>query len=363
MAAPRATDPFVVADSLTLRYPGAAGAAVDGVGFVANQGEVVTLLGPSGCGKTSALRLLAGLETPDSGTVTVGGEDITRWSPERRRMGFVFQNYALFPHLSVAENVAFGLRVRGASDSERRDAVQAALDLVDLASFDDRRIDQLSGGQQQRVALARALAIRPAVLLMDEPLSNLDTALREQTREALRDLLGKLEITTFFVTHDQAEAFAFSDRIVLMRAGRVVETGTPERLYRDPETAFAAEFLGAANVLPARVVEPGRSVRVGDGPEQLDVAAWSADVAAAAPGDPVSLVARPEALALATGPEADTLSGRIVDSVFTGAAYRVAVVLDGSGLAVRTLTRERVANEPVHVRLPAESLRAIRHDG
>ena len=349
--------PHLSATALTLRYPGAETNAVDGVGFTAGRGEVVTLLGPSGCGKTTALRLVAGLESPDTGTVTLGGRDITNLPPERRQMGFVFQNYALFPHLSVSENVAFGLRVRKIEKAHTRDAVDGALDLVGLKGFGSRRVDQLSGGQQQRVALARALAIKPAVLLLDEPLSNLDATLREQTREALREVLGRLEVTTFFVTHDQTEAFAFSDQVVLMRAGRVVERGSPERLYHEPETPFAAEFLGSANLLPATVSEPGREVSIG--PRRLEARSWSASAASRPVGASVLIVARPERLAITRAEVPNSLPGRIVDRVFYGASYRVTVDLDGIGQSVRLFTAQDPTDGPVWIVLEPEAMRVV----
>ena len=211
------------------------------------QGEIVALLGPSGSGKTTVLRLLAGFETPDTGTITVSGEDVTAVPPARRRVGMVFQHYALFPHLDVGENVRFGLhgsRDRAASDAR----VTESLARVDLAGFERRKVQELSGGQQQRVALARALAPEPRVLLLDEPLSNLDPALRERTRRELRDLIKRVGITALFVTHEQDEAFDLGDRIALLHAGRLAQVGTPEDLYERPVSLFAATFVGRANV-------------------------------------------------------------------------------------------------------------------
>lgn len=231
-------------EGLSLRYSGATSLAVDDFSLEADRGEIITLLGPSGCGKTSALRLVAGLEQPGAGRVSLNGKDITGWAPELRRMGFVFQNYALFPHLTVGENVAFGLRIRRASRAEIDEAVRSSLALVNLEGFEDRRIDQLSGGQQQRVALARALAITPTVLLLDEPLSNLDASLREQTRDALRGVLRSLDITTLFVTHDQAEAALIADRIALILNGGVEQFGAPRDFYLHPATPAAAQFFG-----------------------------------------------------------------------------------------------------------------------
>src|SRR5467141_3663629 len=225
------------------------------------RGEFFGLLGPSGCGKTTTLRMIAGLEKPDSGTIEFDGRDITGLTPENRGFGMVFQNYALFPHLNVFENVAFGLRARGGSrvtspivregslTESLRQKVHHALDLVQLPGFDARRVDELSGGQQQRVAIARAIAIEPALLLFDEPLSNLDVALREETRGELRELVGRLGLTAVYVTHDQEEAFALCDRISVMVGGRILQTGRPRDLYEDPAQLQVGRFLGRNNLI------------------------------------------------------------------------------------------------------------------
>ena len=348
-------------EGLSLRYEGATGLAVDDFAIEVDRGEVITLLGPSGCGKTSALRLVAGLEVPGAGRVVLGGKDVTNWAPELRRMGFVFQNYALFPHLTVGENVAFGLKIRRAPRTEIDEAVRSSLALVDLLGFEDRRIDQLSGGQQQRVALARALAIKPSVLLLDEPLSNLDASLREQTRDALRAVLRSLDIATLFVTHDQVEAFAFSDRIVLMRAGRIVETGPPDTLYRAPEHRFTAEFLGSSNVLPALVTEPGARVVAGGDPAGTGIVAqsWSESVRGLAASSGVFLVARVESLELRTEQGPNCLAGEVVDTVFVGPTYRITVELSEPGLRVRCQTQQAPVAGPVWVYFPEDALRVI----
>jgi iron(III) transport system ATP-binding protein len=218
-------------------------------------GELITLRGPSGCGKTTTLRMIAGFETPTSGRILLDGQEITRMPPQRRGFGMVFQNYALFPHLDVFENVAFGLKGRGLPRGEIASRVDEALALVDLGGYGRRKIQQLSGGQQQRVALARALAPEPRILLLDEPLSNLDATLRERTRAELRSLVERLGITAIFVTHDQEEAFELSDRIAIMEGGRLQQVGSPEELYLEPANPFVASFLGRANFLEGRVVE------------------------------------------------------------------------------------------------------------
>ncbi|WP_342364022.1 ABC transporter ATP-binding protein [Terrarubrum flagellatum] len=237
----------LVLDALTARYGETL--AVDAVSLVAAQGELVALLGPSGCGKTTTLRMVAGFVAPASGRMLIGGEDMTRTPAHRRNMGVVFQSYALFPHLTVIENVAFGLRMRGASTSERRGKAGQSLEMVGLSHAGDRYPSQLSGGQQQRVALARALVIEPRVLLLDEPLSNLDAQLRAEMRAEIRRLQQRLSITTLFVTHDQEEALAMSDRIGVMQGGRLVEIGRPMDLCDRPKAAFTASFLGARTVI------------------------------------------------------------------------------------------------------------------
>jgi iron(III) transport system ATP-binding protein len=216
------------------------------------QKEFFGLLGPSGCGKTTTLRMIAGLETPDAGTIRFDGRDITELSPERRGFGMVFQNYALFPHLNVFENVAFGLRARKRSKEEIADRVRDALALVQLPGYERRPVTELSGGQQQRVAIARAISIEPALLLFDEPLSNLDVALREETRAELRELVSKLGLTAVYVTHDQEEAFALCDRISVMSEGRVLQTGEPRAIYERPALMRVARFLGRNNLIVAR---------------------------------------------------------------------------------------------------------------
>ncbi|HUF13376.1 MAG TPA: ABC transporter ATP-binding protein [Longimicrobiales bacterium] len=282
--------------------------AVDDVSIDVLRGELLVLLGPSGCGKTTTLRMIAGFEQPDSGRIQIEGRDVTGEPPRQRSTGMVFQNYALFPHLDVFENVAFGLKARGAARAEIAERVREVLALVDLDGYATRRVQALSGGQQQRVALARALAPRPPVLLLDEPLSNLDAALRERTRTELRALLHRLDMTAVFVTHDQEEAFALADRIAVMRAGRVEQIGTPERLYREPVSEFVAGFLGRANFLEATVVR----VDPGDGSALCSLDAWDARWWAGArpdgtvrTGEAVRFMARPEDLELTPSPERD----------------------------------------------------------
>jgi iron(III) transport system ATP-binding protein len=233
----------------------AAVVAVDHMSFEVGAGEFVVLLGPSGCGKTTILRLIAGFEEPTSGDVCLGPRRLTGLLPNRRDIGFVFQNYALFPHLTIFQNVVYGLEARGVPARERRRRVGEAMDLVGLAGLEARYPHQLSGGQQQRVAIARAVVVQPKVLLFDEPLSNLDAKLRVQTRMELRALQRRLGITTVYVTHDQDEAMYMADRIAVMNVGRLIQVGTPEALYRRPANRFVAEFLGRTSFVPGEVLD------------------------------------------------------------------------------------------------------------
>jgi putative spermidine/putrescine transport system ATP-binding protein len=243
-------EPYLTVDSIRVEYNDQV--AVRDLSFAAEHGEFLTLLGPSGCGKTTALRSIAGFVTPVEGRILVKGLDITALPPHRRNIGVVFQSYALFPHLTLHENVAFGLRMRQVTKAERRLRAADALTMVGLAKLSERYPAQLSGGQQQRVALARALVIEPAILLLDEPLSNLDANLRGELRQEIRALQGRLKITTILVTHDQQEALAVSDRIAIMNEGRIVDIGTPEALCDKPGDPFAAGFMGARTVIFGR---------------------------------------------------------------------------------------------------------------
>ncbi len=264
---------------LTKAFRGAAAAAVRDLSLDVARGEVLALLGPSGSGKTTTLRLLAGFETPDAGTITVDGEEVSRRPPAARRFGMVFQNYALFPHLAVGQNVAFGLAASGAAAAQR---VRQVLEMVDLAAFERRPVTMLSGGQQQRVALARSLAPEPRVLLLDEPLSNLDPSLRERTRRELRRAIKQVGITTVFVTHAQEEAFDRGDRIAVLNAGRLEQVGTADELYDEPASAFVAGFVGRAAALPGeRVGGPSRAgTRALVRPEAFRFVSGSTDAAA-----------------------------------------------------------------------------------
>jgi ABC-type Fe3+/spermidine/putrescine transport system ATPase subunit len=294
--------------------------AVDRLSLGLDRGEFLTLLGPSGCGKTTALRLIAGFERPDAGRVRFDGADVTEWSPQRRGFGMVFQNYALFPHLNVFENVAFGLRSRKRPPAEIQKRVGEALARVDLEGYGDRAVQALSGGQQQRVALARALAIEPPLLLLDEPLSNLDQALRVRTRTELRALVRELGITAVFVTHDQEEAFDLSDRIAVMEAGRLRQVGTPRELYHSPADRFVAGFVGRVNELPVTATDEGLRL-----PGKVR---WPLPADAGLRG-PALLLVRPEALALEPEGTPDGLRGRVTDRRFQGAVTLFRVEVQG----------------------------------
>ncbi|GAB4308799.1 MAG: ABC transporter ATP-binding protein [Candidatus Bipolaricaulota bacterium] len=269
--------------------------AVEDFSFAVAEGEILALLGPSGCGKTTVLRIVAGLERPDAGRVLLAGRDATNWPPERREVGLVFQSYALFPHLSVGANVAYGLRFRR---GDRKGRVGELLALVGLSGYERRRPHELSAGQQQRVALARALAPTPRVLLLDEPLSALDAALRKDLRAELRGLLGKLGMTALYVTHDQEEALALAGRVAVMREGRLEQVAPPEELYAKPRTPFVAQFLGRANLWPGRVVSvDGDRALVEVGGEQFPAARGECRES-----DEVFLFFRPEWVQVGAGP-------------------------------------------------------------
>ncbi|WP_413492277.1 ferric ABC transporter ATP-binding protein [Morganella psychrotolerans] len=240
---------FVELKNVTKRF--GTNTVIDDLSLSIPQGSMVTLLGPSGCGKTTVLRLVAGLEKPTEGKMFIDGEDVTDRSIQQRDICMVFQSYALFPHMSLGDNVGYGLKMLGRPKAEIKERVEEALEMVDLAGFGERFVDQISGGQQQRVALARALILKPKVLLFDEPLSNLDANLRRNMREKIRELQQQFNITSLYVTHDQSEAFAVSDMVLVMNKGKIMQLGSPQELYRQPASKFMASFMGDANIFPA----------------------------------------------------------------------------------------------------------------
>ncbi|WP_431918003.1 ABC transporter ATP-binding protein [Micromonospora wenchangensis] len=328
----------VTLESVSKRFARAGDtAAVDDVDISIAAGEFFTLLGPSGCGKTTTLRMVAGFYFPTSGRIRFGTEDVTHRPPNKRDTGMVFQNYALFPHMSVAQNVAYGLKIRKVGRAESARRIEEALGQVHLAGYGDRRIDQLSGGQQQRVALARALVIRPRTLLLDEPLSNLDAKLREETRVEIRRIQQEAGTTAIYVTHDQSEAMAMSDRIAVMESGRVRQIGAPQEIYHRPATAFVARFIGRSNVLSLPVVTAAaETVTVGlpDGSETAVAAPADHGLRA---GDTALVSVRPEHLGLTSTTEAGALPGRVTEVEFTGMATNLVVEVAGEPVQVAAI--------------------------
>ncbi len=305
-----------------------ANTALEPLNLSLERGELVTLLGPSGCGKTTLLRIVAGFTVPSSGQVRIEGKDLTALPPSRREMGMVFQAYSLFPNLTAEENVRFGLRVRGMAAPLREKRVDALFELIGLTEARKRFPHQLSGGQQQRIALARALAPQPRVLLLDEPLSALDARVRTGLRDEIRRVQRETQTTALFVTHDQEEALAISDRVVVMNKGRIEQIGTPEDIYRRPATPFVAEFVGTVSRLEGRILEPQRGL--------VEIAGHSLEVRGAlgrTEGEQVRLYLRPESLSLHHLDAANTgtmLEGRITERSFLGSITRLTLTLKNS---------------------------------
>jgi ABC-type Fe3+/spermidine/putrescine transport system ATPase subunit len=323
---------------ITRRFGANGPPAVDDVSFGVADGELLALVGASGSGKTTTLRITAGYEPADSGTVELDGRDITRLPPQQRDFGMVFQHYALFPHLTVEQNVAFGLEARGVGRADRLARARAALAGVGLETAGPRPVQSLSGGEQQRVALARALVIQPRVLLLDEPLSNLDPTLRRSTREELRALLRRQRVTALFVSHDQEDAFAIADRVALLSRGRLLQLGTPEQLYDEPASRVVAEFVGKATLLPAEVEGEYATITVGGVARHVRV------VRANGGGSSMLAVLRPESLGFAPLDWPDAWPGVVRVRRFAGAAYAYRVQLD-HGPEVEVTTPDRLADE------------------
>jgi len=310
--------PFMMLDQLRKSFNGQR--VLEEISLAVDEGEILVLLGPSGSGKTTLLRLISGFEVPDEGAIVVAGEDVTELPPERRHFGMVFQHYALFPHMTVADNIAFGLESRGTGREEIDSRIDEVLELVDLAGFGARKVQEISGGQQQRVALARALAPHPRLLLLDEPLSNLDPDLRERTRRQLRQAIRRVGLTAVWVTHEQEEAFDVGDRVALLESGSLAQVGPPEELYLEPQSRFVAAFVGRASVLMGESRANGE-VRIGDDRFRGHGVSWSTDVAAPTePGQRLEVVLRPEGLRLLPADEDDTLAGVIEERRFAGEA-------------------------------------------
>jgi iron(III) transport system ATP-binding protein len=291
-----------------------AATAVAGINFIVESGTLVTLLGPSGCGKTTTLRMIAGLELPSEGRILIADRDVTNLNATERDVSMVFQSYALFPHMNVLENVSYGLRRSGLTRDDAARRAREGLATVGLAGYEARQPSELSGGQQQRVAVARALVLKPSVLLFDEPLSNLDARLRRQMREEIRELQQRLRLTVVYVTHDQQEAMAVSDRIIVMNAGRIEQQGTPRDLYERPATPFLARFMGESNPAHGRVTRlDEQHVRVRLGPAEIDI-----DNATAPDGE-ATVAVRPEAITVETAPgPAGAVPGTVTKASYVG---------------------------------------------
>jgi iron(III) transport system ATP-binding protein len=293
--------------------------AVDTISFIIQPGTLVTLLGPSGCGKTTTLRLVAGLEIASEGQILIGGEDVTLRSAAERDVSMVFQSYALFPHMNVLDNVAYGPSVQGAGKQKARELAMEKLRLVGLTGLEGRSPSELSGGQQQRVAVARALVLEPKVLLFDEPLSNLDAKLRRRVRQDIRDLQKSLNLTVVYVTHDQEEALAVSDRIIVMTNAKIAQSGTPRELYEEPADHFVADFIGDSNIVEAELVEeagPRARVRLGDVTIELPRRGLS-------PG-PVRIALRPHGFTVSTtAPSVPALHGTVLKSAYLGKNFEI----------------------------------------
>jgi putative spermidine/putrescine transport system ATP-binding protein len=328
--------------------------AVDDFNLEVEPGEFVSFLGPSGCGKTTTLRMIAGFEMPTSGTIQIKNEEITFRPPNQRNVGMVFQSYALFPNMTVGENIGFGLKVAHRAQAEIQERVEEMLALIHMQQFGKRYPYQMSGGQQQRVALARALAIRPQVLLLDEPLSALDAKIRLSLRNEIRAIQQKLGITTIYVTHDQEEALSLSDRVVVMSEGRIEQIGTPFEIYNFPKTRFVASFVGTLNVIDAVVVDRNGILRLDN--QEVTLAC----PLAANPGDTIQMALRPELISMqANTPDANHLNGRIERITFLGSIVRIQVSLNTQRLFLDTFNNPNLVlpklGEMVTVSFPREA--------
>jgi len=333
--------------------------AVDGIDLEITPGEFFSLLGPSGCGKTTTLRMIAGFERPDEGRILLDGRDVAMTPPHKRNVNTVFQSYALFPHLLVRDNVAFGLRFQDVGGEETDRRVRQVLELVELSGFEERKPANLSGGQQQRVALARALVLNPAVLLLDEPLGSLDAKLRKALQIELKAIQEEVGITFIYVTHDQEEALTMSDRLAVMSAGRIRQMGTPRQVYETPADAYVADFLGVSNLMDAVGEGVNGRVRIGE-------TALRATGAAGAAGSPVRVVIRPERVRVEEQGVAgeNRLPGMVERTVYVGSTMQVFVRLP-EGQTVQAMIPNRGDEHgyrqgtPVTLHLPAEDLRVL----
>ena len=314
---------------------------LDDLSLSVKENSFVTLLGPSGCGKTTTLRIIGGFEKPDKGQVIFDGEDITNMPPNKRQLNTVFQKYALFTHMSIAENIAFGLKIKGKSKSYIDDKIKYALKLVNLDGFENRSVDSLSGGQQQRIAIARAIVNEPKLLLLDEPLGALDLKLRQDMQYELIRLKNELGITFIYVTHDQEEALTMSDTIVVMNQGYIQQIGTPEDIYNEPQNAFVADFIGDSNILDGIMIEDRLVEILGAKFECVDVGFGK--------NKPVDVVIRPEDIDLVK-PEEGTIRGRVTHLIFKGVHYEMEVTVNGFELLVHSTDLFPVGQEVgIHV--------------
>lgn len=311
-----------------IRKAFSAAVVVEDFNLAVTQGEFISFLGPSGCGKTTTLRMIAGFELPTAGTITIDGNDLTNTPPNKRNVGMVFQSYALFPNMTVAHNVGYGLKITNKSKAEIMQRVHEMLALIQMEEFAQRYPFQLSGGQQQRVALARALAIRPQLLLLDEPLSALDAKIRLELRHEIRRIQRQLGLTTIYVTHDQEEALSLSDRIVVMSKGKIEQVGTPTEIYNAPATEFVARFVGHINLLPVTVLNPAEGV-VSLGRQTLRAGRFGK-----LNGRPVQLAVRPEEINLGAKPDANTLSGEVESVTYLGSIVRIGLRIEQHPLSL-----------------------------
>ena len=315
--------------------------AVDDFNLEVQRGEFVTFLGPSGCGKTTTLRMIAGFEMPTEGEILLNGKDISKLPPNKRPINTVFQRYALFPHLNIYDNIAFGLKLKKLPKAEIEKKVKKALEMVDLEGFEDRRVQTLSGGQQQRIAIARSLVNEPEILLLDEPLGALDLKMRKEMQLELKEMHERLGITFIYVTHDQEEALTMSDKIVVMSEGRIQQIGTPEDIYNEPQNAFVADFIGDSNILDGIMIEDRLVEILGAKFECVDVGFGK--------NKPVDVVIRPEDIDLVK-PEEGTIHGRVTHLIFKGVHYEMEVAVNGFELLVHSTDLFPVGQEVgIHV--------------
>ena len=330
---------FIQLSDVYKKFEGSEGAVIKNLSLEVKKGEFLTLLGPSGCGKTTTLRMLAGFEQPTSGRVIIDGEDVTEISPHERCVNTVFQNYALFPHMNIFDNIAFGLKMKKVSGNEIKARVNEMLKMIQLEGYEKRMPSQLSGGQMQRVAIARAVVNNPKVLLLDEPLGALDQKLRKQMQLELKHLQKRLGITFIFVTHDQEEALTMSDRIVVMKDGVIEQLGTPDEIYENPSTRFVADFIGETNFLEGKIIkvmDKEALLQIGGGNEIISIAPINR-----AEGQELCIALRPERIRLKDAPEDGDiyLKGNLKDRIYTGISYKTIVELNNGNLIT--------VNEPI----------------